>query len=285
MLSPTTFSDSCMYIRTSQIPHKLICSSRCTPRILHCHSMSSSSLGQPLVQVATAPLPTAEEENEEDVAMTEAQSDDSDSSTFSPRWERLEYIRCMRLPCEYDDWTSEELQGVSYTRRFMPKRSVSKAELRSTHAALIGWRLSSPEVTRDPMPWQDLLLLILALLQYDGPLAHGYKRAAFVHPWQLDLSSDAFTEMRPRCQCICICEHRPARGNRYLCQSHCGALVCHECVAIWSPTICHWCFNPFCNKGHSDFDGTITLCDQASERAGKAAFRYAPNMLGLPARS
>ena len=79
--------------------------------------MSPSPLGQPLVPVATAPLPTAEEENEEVVAMTEAQSDDSDSSTFSPRWERMEYIRCMRLPCEYlDDWTSEELQGFDALR-------------------------------------------------------------------------------------------------------------------------------------------------------------------------
>ena len=85
--------------RTSQIPHKLICSSRFTPRILHCHSMSSNSGGQPLVPAATGPLPTAEEENEEDAAaMTGAQSDDSDSSAYSVEWERMDYIRCHRLP-------------------------------------------------------------------------------------------------------------------------------------------------------------------------------------------
>ena len=51
---------------------------------------------------------------------------------------------------------------------------------------------------------------------------------------------------RPRCQCICDCPHRPARGNRWQCTSHCEALVCQSCVAHWRPVICHWCFNPFC---------------------------------------
>ena len=50
---------------------------------------------------------------------------------------------------------------------------------------------------------------------------------------------------RPRCQCVCNCPHRPARGNRWRCASHCGAMVCQSCVAHWRPVICHWCFNPF----------------------------------------
>ena len=84
-------SDSCVYTRTSQIPHKFICSSRFTPRILHCHSMSYSSWDQPRVPAAPALPPTAEEEDEEDAAaMTGAQSDDSDSSAYSVEWERME---------------------------------------------------------------------------------------------------------------------------------------------------------------------------------------------------
>ena len=50
---------------------------------------------------------------------------------------------------------------------------------------------------------------------------------------------------RPKCECICDCKSRPAVGNRYLCQSHCGAYVCQSCVSHWEPVICHWCYNPF----------------------------------------
>ena len=51
-------------------------------------------------------------------------------------------------------------------------------------------------------------------------------------------------EHRPRCQCLCDCSHRPAKGNRWRCASHCGALVCQSCVATVEPLICHWCLNP-----------------------------------------
>ena len=87
--------------------------------------MSSSSGGQPLVPAATAPLPTAEEENEEDAAaMTGAQSDDSDSSAYSVEWERMGYIRCHRLPTDYlDDWTSETLQRFDDALREQKKEA------------------------------------------------------------------------------------------------------------------------------------------------------------------
>ena len=106
-------SDSCVYTRTSQIPHKFICSSRFTPDILLCHTMSYSSWDQPRVPAAPALPPTAEEEDEEDAAaMTGAQSDDSDSSAYKVEWERMEYIRTHRLPLDYlDDCTNEQLQG------------------------------------------------------------------------------------------------------------------------------------------------------------------------------
>ena len=55
-------------------------------------------------------------------------------------------------------------------------------------------------------------------------------------------------EHRPRCQCTCNCEHRPATGNRYRCASHCEACVCQTCVANREPVICHWCMNPYINS-------------------------------------
>ena len=71
-----------------------------------------------------------------------------------------------------------------------------------------------------------------------------------------DLESSANSQPmdRPACQCICnpACGRRPARGNRYRCESHCGCLVCESCVAHWTPTICHWCFNPAFNNSRQD---------------------------------
>ena len=55
----------------------------------------------------------------------------------------------------------------------------------------------------------------------------------------------SLVEHRPRCQCVCNCARRPARGNRWRCTSHCEAMVCQFCVAEWHPLICHWCFNPW----------------------------------------
>ena len=50
-----------------------------------------------------------------------------------------------------------EPEGVgryaTYAMRFMQGWSVSKAEFPNTLAALKGWRLASPPVNRDPMPW------------------------------------------------------------------------------------------------------------------------------------
>jgi hypothetical protein len=114
-------SDSCVYTRTSQIPHKFICSSRFTPRILHCHNMSYSSWGQPQEPAATALPPTAEEDDEEDAAaMTGAQSDDSDSSAYSVGWERMEYLRTHRPPVGYlddDDELRESLDDELRERK------------------------------------------------------------------------------------------------------------------------------------------------------------------------
>ena len=51
-------------------------------------------------------------------------------------------------------------------------------------------------------------------------------------------------EMRPKCQCIGDCTHRPRKSNLFLCTSHCESMVCLSCIACDDPVICHWCMNP-----------------------------------------
>ena len=50
-------------------------------------------------------------------------------------------------------------------------------------------------------------------------------------------------DARPKCKCLPGCPHRPAKGNRILCTSHCEALVCRDCIGHRDPDICHWCYN------------------------------------------
>ena len=63
---------------------------------------------------------TAEEEDAEEDA---EESDDSDLEYIRLEWERMEYIRCHRLPTDYfDGWTSEELQGFDDALRGEKRR-------------------------------------------------------------------------------------------------------------------------------------------------------------------
>ena len=57
-------------------------------------------------------------------------------------------------------------------------------------------------------------------------------------------ATQSLVEHRPKCQCLCDCARRPARGNRWRCTSHCEAMVCQFCVGEWNPLICHYCLNP-----------------------------------------
>ena len=72
---------------------------------------------------------------------------------------------------------------------------------------------------------------------------------------------------RPRCGCICDCKSRPAVGNRYFCQSHCGAYVCQSCVSHWEPVICHWCYNPF-QTGQGYLLRNVSAINQVAGHSG-----------------
>ena len=61
---------------------------------------------------------------------------------------------------------------------------------------------------------------------------------------ETESQSSSLLEHRPKCQCLCDCTRRPARGNRWRCTSHCEAMVCQFCVGEWNPLICHYCLNP-----------------------------------------
>ena len=44
---------------------------------------------------------------------------------------------------------------------------------------------------------------------------------------------------RPKCQCKCGCTHRPAKGNRWHCDS-CGKMCCQTCIDRVGSE-CHFC--------------------------------------------
>jgi hypothetical protein len=154
---------------------------------------------------------------------------------------------------------------ATYALRFMQDWSVSKADFPNTHAALKGWRLAAPALARDPMPWQALLLLVHVLLEYVGPLTDVYKRAALVLPWHFDGYMRPSEALAVSKQDVFFTTHKDKRI---------------AVIVQAAPDDAEGSATDVVNAGRGKerrkpaksghFDGTITLCDQASERAGRA---------------
>ena len=122
----------------------------------------------------------------------------------------------------------------------------TSASLASSEDKVVAQITDAAEIAIGTIPAQDAHGQLVTLGQSSRPaLAHEDRVCTVVEDGKPFPAIQSLVEHRPRCQCVCNCPRRPARGNRWRCTSHCEAMVCQSCVAEWHPVICHWCFNPW----------------------------------------
>ena len=101
---------------------------------------------------------TAEEEDGEDaVAMTCADDHESTESVQTEddvEWERMEYVRCNRLPLDYlDGWTCDQLKELDDDLREADERNQRwQAERRALKAKAKAKQMPTPKQIPSPMP-------------------------------------------------------------------------------------------------------------------------------------
>ena len=99
---------------------------------------------------------TAEEEDGEDaVAMTDDhESTESVQTEDDVEWERMEYVRCNRLPLDYlDGWTCDQLKGLDDDLREADERNQRwQAERRALKAKAKAKQMPTPKQIPSPMP-------------------------------------------------------------------------------------------------------------------------------------
>ena len=92
--------------------------------------------------------------------------------------------------------------------------------------------------------WKARGRRVLLRLQYSANRSKwmsSTEAAVYVHTEQQYWTSHNEVPLarRPRCQCLCVCQHRPRRGNLRVCRAHCGNPVCGACLVYRDPPMCH----------------------------------------------
>ena len=145
---------------------------------------------------------------------------------------------------------TDKVVGDRQFRKWLLDKDVLDIEtfvsLASSEDKVVAQITDAAEIAIGTIPAQDAHGQLVTRGQSSRPaLAHEDTVCTVIEGGKPFPAIQSLVEHRPRCQCVCNCPRRPARGNRWRCTSHCEAMVCQSCVAEWHPVICHWCFNPW----------------------------------------